>query len=139
VTYIDNTILPGNTYDYYAVAVNAGGPSTPSNTATVVVPPAPAAPSNFTGTATITGGGTTARIRLNWTDNATNESGFQIQRSTSADFTTGVLTYNPGSNITTWTWGNLPRGTSYWIRIRALNQFGGSEWVLLTPFPIVTP
>jgi predicted phage tail protein len=138
VTYNDQ-VPAGNTYAYYVIATGASANSAPSNTATLTVPPPPAAPSNFNGTAIVTGGGTTARVTLTWVDNANNETSFQIQRSTSADFTANLVSNTAVVNATTFTVNNLPRGTAYYFRIRAINLYGQSVWVNLNQFPITTP
>jgi FtsP/CotA-like multicopper oxidase with cupredoxin domain len=138
--YFDYAVVGGSSYSYYAVAINASSASLPSNTASVTLLPAPAAPSNFRVTSTaITGGGTTARLNLAWSDNSTNEARFILQRATDAGFTQNLFTANPGLNITTYINTNLPRGVTFYYRIRAENGYGVSAWVNLTPFPITTP
>lgn len=56
-------------------------------------------------------------IRLNWEDNAFNESGYRIERSTNG------LSYNEvgtvGPNVTTYRIDNLIRNTQYHFRVRA--------------------
>lgn len=138
VAYTDTAVVGGSTYAYYIVALNGAVPSAPSATVTVAIPPAPAAPSNFTGTAqAITA--TTARISMTWTDNANNETRFIIQRSTSADFTANLFTFYPTANSVSLNMGNLPRGTTYYFRIAAQNVYGTSAWATMIPTPIVTP
>jgi hypothetical protein len=137
--YFDYAVTGGNTYSYYVVTVRGVTPSAPSNTAIASVPPGPAAPSNFLATTQVTGGGTTARVNMIWTDNSNNESRFVIQRATDPNFTTNLFTSNRGANTTAWSNGNLPRGTTFYYRIRSENPYGVSAWVNLTPFPIVTP
>jgi hypothetical protein len=139
VTYNDYNVLGGSTYGYYVMTVNAGSASLPSNTALTSLPPAPAAPSNFTATTQVAGGGTTARVNMIWTDNANNETRFVIQRATDANFTTNVVNLIGRANITTFVNSGLPRGTTFYYRITAQNLYGQSVWVLLTPFPIITP
>jgi FtsP/CotA-like multicopper oxidase with cupredoxin domain len=137
--YLDYAVTAGSTYAYYAQAFNAGSVSAPSNTASTTLPPAPAAPSDFFGTTQVTNGGTLARVNLIWTDNSNNETRFVVQRATDAGFTTGLFSSNRGSNTTGWANTGLPRGTTFYYRIRAENQFGVSAWVNLLPFPITTP
>jgi titin len=140
VTYFDTTVVAGNTYAYQVLTVNGPTPSaSPSNTAIGTVPPAPAAPATFTATTQVTGGGTTARVNLTWTDSSNNESRFVVQRATDAGFTANLFTSNRGANTTTWSNGNLPRGATLYYRIRAENTWGVSAWVTLAPFPITTP
>ena len=112
--------------------MNAAGSSAYSNTVSVGVS-APADPSNVAATATRQGNN--ERVTLTWTDNANNESGFEIQRTTNAAFTTGLNTSSVGANVTTITTGNISR-VSYYFRVRAVNVIGNSAWVNASPFPI---
>jgi predicted phage tail protein len=107
-------------------AVNAGGDSAYSNTASVTIPATPAAPTNLSGTTFRQGGN--ARVTLTWKDNATNESGFTLQRATNLNFTAGLNSTNIGANLQTYTTGNLPRNTTFYFRIRAYNSAGTSAW-----------
>jgi fibronectin type 3 domain-containing protein len=135
VNYTNN--LPGgaagNTYAYYVIAVNTQpNPdqlSAPSNTVsvTVVLPTPPAAPTNLTGAAVrINGSFTQDRVTLNWVDASNNETGFQIQRSTSQNFN-NANTYNVGANVTTFN-QNVSRAFNYYYRVRAVNAAGNSAW-----------
>ncbi len=135
VTYNDTTVLAGNSYSYRVMAVNGVGPSAYSNTFTIGVM-APAAPSNFTGTAVVSGNN--AIITLTWTDNSDNETRFEIQRATDAAFTTGLNTNTVAANTTTRV-ETRNRNRTYYYRIRAINAAGVSAWVNVVPFPIVTP
>lgn len=136
VTYLDYAIVGGNSYAYYIVTINAAAGSAPSNTASLVVPAIPAAPTNFTGTAVLTNGGTRARVSLSWTDNANNEVRFVVQRATDAGFTTNLVTTNLNANTTSLVQNNLAIGTTYYYRIMAQNLYGASVWV---GFSITTP
>jgi probable HAF family extracellular repeat protein len=83
---------------------------------------APAAPSALTGTVL-----SRARVRLTWTDNATNEDGFRIERSlgTQGKF---VLLAPVGANATTYTDKTAKAGRVYRYRVRASNTAGPSAW-----------
>jgi hypothetical protein len=117
----------GNTYAYYVTAVNASGPSAPSNTVTVNFT-VPAAPSNLAGSAVrITGSTTNDRVTLTWTDNSNNETSFQIQRARNNTFTSAVSTSTVGANVTTFG-QNVSRSFDYYYRVRARNAFGNSPW-----------
>ena len=85
------------------------------------VPTAPAAPTSVSAAAV-----SSSQINLTWTDNASNESGFQIERSTDASTFTeiGVVT----SNITTYADTSLSAATQYWYRVRAYNATGPSAF-----------
>ena len=89
VTSYSNTGLTASTsYSYRVRAYNVAGDSDYSNTASAVTqaaPALPAAPTNLTATAV-----SRSQINLAWTDNATNEDGFRIERckgSTCTNFT----------------------------------------------------
>jgi FtsP/CotA-like multicopper oxidase with cupredoxin domain len=149
VSYTD-TVTAGNTYAYRVRAVNGVVPSAYSNTVTLAVVNAPAAPSNFTGIAMATGK-TSARINLSWTDNSTNETQFVIQRASAIDAngnlvnpTTFTVTRNASQSnavggTVTLTQKRLQRATTYYYQILARNAFGDSVWVNLNIFPITVP
>jgi len=119
-------LAAGNTYSYYVTAVsNTVGSSAPSNTASVSFT-APAAPTNLAGSAVrITGNNFQDRVTLTWTDNANNETGFQIQRAqgTGGFFTVATV----GANVTTFS-QNVSRSFDYRYRVRATNGIGSSAW-----------
>ena len=122
VTTYTNTGLSANTTYYYVVrASNAGGSSTNSTQAsatTLPLPPLP--PSGLVATAL-----TSTSIKLTWTDNSSDESGFTIGRSlTSGGPFTDIATV--GANITTYTNTGLNGSTTYYYVVRA-NNAGGSS------------
>ena len=137
VSYTDTTVDAGNTYDYRVRSLLGSMVSNPSNTVTVVVPHGPAAPSNFTGTASAWIG-PFGRVDLSWTDNSNNETGFVIEVSTSPTFQNATRLTAP-ANSTTLSQNFLWRGTSYYYRIRAENDYDESAWENLDIFPIVIP
>lgn len=67
------------------------------------------------------------RINLTWNDNSTNETGFEIYRSTKPydDF---LLIARTGPNTTSYADTALKQSTTYYYRIRAVNQYGESEF-----------
>jgi hypothetical protein len=150
-TYTDPIGNTTQTFYYRVFASNTVGgpaPSYPTQTAdsgfsnTVAYPlnaplTPPPAPSNVT--ASNTPQGNNARVTLNWTDNATNESGYRIQRALNAAFTSGVVTSTVGANIITFQTGNLSHNVDYFFRVQAFNSADPSAWVDATPFPIHTP
>ena len=85
------------------------------------VPTAPAAPTSVSATAV-----SSSQINLTWTDNASNESGFQIERSTDASTFTEIDVVT--SNITTYADTSLSAATQYWYRVRAYNATGPSAF-----------
>jgi uncharacterized protein YxeA len=127
VTTYSNTGLNASTsYSYRVRAYNPAGDSEYSNTASAVTQAAPAiptAPSNLLATAV-----STSQINLTWTDNATNETGFQIERCRGATCTNFVQIATVGPNVTTYANTGLNKGTAYRYRIRAYNASGTSPY-----------
>ncbi len=76
---------------------------------------------------------------MTWVDNATNETGFTIQRATKPTFTQNLVTFNAAANATTYTTGPVAHFTPFYLRIQAKNGSGVSAWVNAAPFPITTP
>jgi FtsP/CotA-like multicopper oxidase with cupredoxin domain len=123
--------IVGDTWDYTDPAINEGAgfptltlASDYSNIGSFAFPPA--APSNLTATNLLVG--QRVRVRLDWVDNAANETGFTIERALNSDFTLGLVSTNVAANSTSSSTGNLSRTTTYYFRIRAYNQFGVSAW-----------
>ena len=142
VSYTDTTVVPGNTYRYRVAAVTTGGQSAYSNEAAVTVPIAPgvlpAAPESVLATVKAQGRDK-AKVTLDWTDAANNETGYRIQRATNDTFTAGLAIIDANANTTSYVDRNLARTTAYYYRIAAFNLSGESAWVNAAPFPIITP
>jgi hypothetical protein len=141
VTFNDSAVQPAataTTYAYRVAAINVGGTSAFTNTASVTEPALPAAPGNF---AAVNGPNQNKQrsVILTWADNSTNETGFTIQRATNSSFTQGLTTVTVAPNTTTLTQTGLSLNTQYWYRIRANNgTIIFTVWVNATPFPIRT-
>ncbi|HSK52382.1 MAG TPA: multicopper oxidase domain-containing protein [Clostridia bacterium] len=139
VTFFDTAIDYDTTYTYRVATITPVGNSQYSNAATVAVPALPADPSDLTAVNGPNGNGNNRTVNLAWTDNSTNETGFTIQRSTNATFTSGLLTQTVAADTTAFSWTGLGRNTNYWFRIRAANgAVVASAWVTATPAPITT-
>ncbi|QTO37779.1 multicopper oxidase domain-containing protein [Tessaracoccus sp. MC1865] len=123
VTFTDTSVTLGSTYQYRVTAANAAGASAPSNTLSITVA-VPATPANLAGTARRQGNG--ERVTLTWADLA-NESGYTLQWSTTAAFTTVNGTGSTPANTTTFTTGTITRQT-WFFRVRAANALGTSAW-----------
>ena len=65
-----------------------------------------------------------------WTDNADDEQGFKIERSTDGTNFTQIGTVGP--NVTTFASTGLQRNRSYYYRVRATNSFGDSAYSNIT-------
>jgi hypothetical protein len=126
-------------YTYRVATETTVGLSAWSNTASVVVPDLPNAPSDLTAVNGPDSNGNRRSVILTWTDNSANETGFTIQRSTDAAFTSGLAIQSVAADSTTFTWTGLTRNTNYFFRIRAANgAVVASGWVTATPSPILT-
>jgi FtsP/CotA-like multicopper oxidase with cupredoxin domain len=107
-----------------------------SNIAFVNLTP-PNAPSRMTATAVA--GTPTDTITLRWQDNASNESGFNLQRATNSTFTAGLTSFAVAANATIYVDTTAVKGATYFYRIQAVNLAGGSGFALATPTPITAP
>ena len=76
VTDTDTTAVPGHTYQYRAAAANGFVLSDWSNVASVTTVAPPAAPTSLKASL-----GRGLQVLLSWQDNATNETGFTIERA----------------------------------------------------------
>jgi len=133
--FASNTVGDTTTPGFPTMTLNSGFSNIAPYPANAPLTP-PAAPSNLAATAVRQGNN--ARVTLTWTDNANNESGFEIQRSTDPLFNPVQNTSTVGANTTTTT-QTVARLTSFYYRIRAVNSANPSAWVNATPFPIITP
>ena len=80
-------------------------------------------------------------IGLGWSDLASDESGFQIERSATSG--TGEFTQvaSVGANVTSWADSGLVPGSTYWYRVRAYNAHGSSAYtgVATATTPVIVP
>ncbi|MBN1128121.1 MAG: discoidin domain-containing protein [Chitinispirillaceae bacterium] len=120
-----HTGLRANTeYRYLMYAKNGDGTSAPSNVAftTTLTIPKPATPSNLAATVL-----SREQVKLTWTDNASNEKGFNIERALY-----GGVFYSVGkvaANIKTYTDNSsLQPGTAYQYRVFSYNDGGNSAY-----------
>jgi hypothetical protein len=122
-SYADSACSAGTTYAYRVVSLNGAGSATSATaSATTAVSLVPLAPSGLTHTAI-----TRTNITLTWTDNATNESGYVVQRSANGGRSwSTVVTLK--ANTTQRTVGGLSRNKTYSFRVRATNAYGASGW-----------
>ncbi len=142
-TYTDAAAILGQTNYYQVIAVNKVGYSGPaaqpgaystlqvssaSNVADIlVVPPPPAAPTALTATAQLG-----PQVLLAWTDNATTETGFVVQRCTGADCTNFAQIATPGPlagvGSVNYADTGVAVGNTYRYRVAAVNAGGQSDW-----------
>jgi hypothetical protein len=115
-SYSDTTALPNTTYTYQVRAENNGLFSGYSNQSTATTPQtAPAAPTGLGATAI-----TSTHIDLAWTDNATNETAFHVERSSGGGSFTEIATV--AANATSYSDTTVVASTAYSYRVRAENS-----------------
>jgi hypothetical protein len=143
VSYVDRLVAPivYGQYLYRVSAVNVTGTGTTAVTnaastavtSNVVDFTLPAIPAALTVTAGLTGSGA---VTLAWTDVATNETGYTIQRATNTAFTAGLVTTAvPGAvagGNTSYVLNGMTVGTKYFFRVAATNAVGTSAYVAST-------
>ena len=115
-------LTKGTTYYYRVRAYNVHGKSVYSNEAFATTPLAgPAAPTNLKAAAA-----SATSIKLTWKDNASNETGFRIERKTiPPDKWEEVATV--GANVATYVDSGLTTGTTYYYRVYSYNAAADSN------------
>jgi predicted phage tail protein len=124
IIYQNKALKPATKYWYRVRSKNASGVSAYSNVAnatTLVVITIPKAPAALTATAA-----SATQINLAWTDNATDETGFELERS--ADGTTFAKIADLGPNVKVFQNTALTPATRYWYRVLAKNTAGKSAY-----------
>jgi len=126
-TYLNTGLAASTTYYYRVRAANTAGNSAYSNmasakTLSAASGSAPVAPSNLTATAI-----SSSQINLGWTDNASNETGFKVERGPSS---TGPWTQigNAGAGASSFPDTSVAASTTYAYRVRATNAAGDSAY-----------
>jgi hypothetical protein len=126
---------------YRVVAYNAAGDS-PSNIVQLGTPPGLNAPTNLT--ATLQNG---PKVRLTWTDNATVETGFVIERSIDGVNFVAIATVGPKNNTgsVNYTDSTVTIGSTFTYRVKAVMNLpslgftASSAYSNLVAVPILVP
>jgi hypothetical protein len=85
----------------------------------------PLGPTNLSGVG-VTNNGGKYKLNLTWTDHANNETGFQVERSTSnANF---AIIGTTAANATSFSDGTVTVGVAYYYRVAAFNTGGNSPY-----------
>jgi fibronectin type 3 domain-containing protein len=122
-TFSDTSAMPNTQYYFRVMAGNVLGNSPYSNVLAVKTPDVlPPAPLGLKATAV-----SSTQINLSWTDTASNETGFYIEKAaSSAGPFTQIATV--GANVTTYSNTGLTPNVTNWYRVRAYNGIGNSGY-----------
>jgi hypothetical protein len=115
-SYVWSGLGPG-TYMCFTVAYSFSSGSSPWSPYGCTTTPGvnPAAPSNVSATAL-----DSTSIRITWTDNAADETGYRIYN--------GVTTVSLAANSTSYTWTGLTSGTYMCFAVYSVTATGSSPW-----------
>jgi titin len=122
-SYTSGGLTAGTSYSFRVVAYNAGGSSGYSNVATAAIPAPPAAPTGLGATVN-----SSSQISLAWTDAATNEDGYYVERCSGAGCSSWAQIVTLGAGTTSYGSTGLTASTSYSFRVRAYNLGGTSAY-----------
>ncbi len=128
----DTTLAPATQYYYRVRAYEGPNYSGFSNVASATTLPAPAPPTGLTATPV-----SSSRINLAWTDNATNESGYKVERS--ADGVSFSLLAITGANAVSYSNTSLTSSTPYHYRVAATNGSHDSAYSNVAPATTLAP
>jgi hypothetical protein len=120
-SYSNTGLTPGAVWYYRVGAYNATGDSYSNTDSATTLNPPNAAPSGLVATAA-----SSSQINLTWSDNSTNENGFEIERS--PDGSTWALIHTTASEVTSYGNTGLTEATTYYYRVRAVNADGASSY-----------
>ena len=115
----------GSNYDLILRATDSQGATAEAKrrySVTAPPPQPPAAPSSLSVSAV-----SSSQVDLSWTDNASNESDFQIERKTGAGGTYSQIDI-VGANTTSYSDSSVAPSTTYFYRVRATNSAGPSGY-----------
>lgn len=135
VSWSNTGLAPATRYYYKIRAINATSASSlvgPENDQTSSLLSAPSAPTGLSATAS-----SSTQVDLTWNDNSSNESGFEIQKSSSS--TTGFVTIaTTGAGINAYSDTQVNGHSTIYYRVRATRTNGNSS-SFSNVAPVTTP
>jgi hypothetical protein len=133
-TFTDNAVIPGPRYSYEVAAFNGSGSSAFSSQASTQT--GPYAPSGLSAAAV-----NSTQLRVAWTDNSTNETGFRVFRRVSGGSYAAIA--DTAANATSWVDGTGVAGTTYFYTVSALgapfSSASSGEVSVYLPGPLAAP
>jgi fibronectin type 3 domain-containing protein len=124
--YSDSAVVLYTNYYYVVSALNLGGEGPNSVEVSAVPGYVPAAPSGLSATVL-----SETQVRLAWTDNATNESAYGVERSLDSN-SWFVLTGSLPANSTSYTDASCSSNTLYYFRVNCTNAVGASAYAVVS-------
>lgn len=128
-TFNDTTLTPETTYSWRVRAFNAAGTSAFTNVLSLTTPAAPVtilAPTGLTATARRLKNG--VDVRLSWADNATNESGYVVERCAGTGCAGFAAIASLPAGSARYTDAAVSRRTTYRYRVVATGPNGRSGY-----------
>jgi hypothetical protein len=124
-TYVDKTAVKSTTYYYRVRAVDAAVDSAYAASVKVTTPSVITvnAPGNLKAVAN-----SPTQVTLTWADNSNNETGFEVQRSTSSTFSSPTTFTIGKPNTTTFLDTTAVGSTTYYYRLEAIDGTTASSW-----------
>src|SRR5206468_4179295 len=123
-----HSLTAGTTYYYEVVAINHTVLSNPSNVACAATwPPAPSQPGSLSGAGTYNSDNPAlGAISLAWQDKATNETSYNVERSSDNKSWSVIATL--AANSTSYTDTGLTLNATYYYRVRCFNGPTASQY-----------
>jgi hypothetical protein len=136
VTWTLTGLTPGTTYWFRVRATYIDSSAYSNNASATTLPPNPPAPTNLVATP-VSG----SEVDLTWTDNATNETSYTVQRAPDNNGVAGAYATiaTLGANATSYNNTGLAANTTYWYRVRVTNAGGSSPFTVTNATTLIAP
>jgi hypothetical protein len=125
-SFTDSSVSESSRYYYRVRAYNSAGVSGYSNAVNVTTPAAPTATLPASPSSLAASSVAYNSVGLTWLDNATNESGYKVERS--SDGVTFTERASLGAGARSFTDGTVSASSGYYYRVRAYNSAGASGY-----------